>query len=58
LAQAADLGEAPCRDLCRHGAQVEPVQEGALDVPLEVEEEEDPSPAEEAQEDAPALEVR
>ena len=31
---------------------------GALDVPLEVEEEEDPPPAEEAQEDAPALEVK
>ncbi len=43
--------------LGRHGAQVEPLQEGALQVPLEVEEEEDQALAEEAPQDAPALQV-
>merc|ERR1711974_106569 len=40
-----------------HGAQVQPVQEGAVHVSLEVEEEAHPPPAEEAQEDAAAVEV-
>merc|ERR1712129_257216 len=40
-----------------HGTQVQPLQEGAVDVPLEVEEEAHSSPAEEAAQDAPALEV-
>ncbi|CAE7481866.1 unnamed protein product [Symbiodinium natans] len=41
----------------RHGAQVQPVQEGSLEVPLEVEEEAHAPPAKEAPKDAPALEV-
>ena len=42
----------------RDGAQVESLQEGSLDVPLEMEEEAHAPLAEEAPEDAPALEVR
>ncbi|CAE8625813.1 unnamed protein product [Polarella glacialis] len=42
----------------RHGAQVQPLQEGSVQVPLEVEEEAHPPIAEEAPQDAPALQVR
>merc|ERR1712050_667558 len=42
----------------RNGAQVQPLQKGAVDVPVEVEEEAHPPLAEETQEDAPALEVK
>ncbi len=43
--------------LARHVAQVQPLQEGHLDVPLEVEEEAHSPLAEEAQEDEAALQV-
>eukprot|EP00439_Symbiodinium_sp_Y106_P086575 s383_g34.t1 len=46
------------RGLGRHGAQVQPLQEGTLEVPLEVEEEAHAPLAEEAPKDAPALEVK
>merc|ERR1711957_566002 len=42
----------------QHGAQVQPLQEGPFDVPLEVEEEEDAPHAEEATQDEAALEVK
>ena len=45
------------RALGRHGAQVQPVQESSLEVSLEVEEEAHSPLAEEAPQDAPALEV-
>ena len=43
--------------LCRDGTQEEPVQEGQVGLPLEVEEEEDASSATQAQEDEDALQV-
>merc|ERR1712204_56681 len=43
--------------LCGNGTQVQPLQEGAVDVPLEVEEEAHSPLAEEAPQDAPAVEV-
>ena len=43
--------------LTRHVAQVQPLQEGHLDVPLEVEEEAHSPLAEEAKEDEAALQV-
>merc|ERR1712129_101267 len=51
-------GPPPRALLRRHGAQVQPVQEGAVHVSLEVEEEAHSAPAEEAPQDAAALEVR
>ena len=42
---------------CRHGAQVQPLQEGQVQVPLEVEEEAHSPLAEEAPQDETALQV-
>ena len=41
----------------RHGAQIESIQEGAVDVPMEVEEETHSTAAEEAPQDASAIKV-
>jgi len=46
--EAANCSSAHC---CYHGAQVESIQEGPLDVPLEVEEEAHAPPAKEVPED-------
>jgi large subunit ribosomal protein L40e len=48
---------APGAAPARRWAQVQPMEEGALEDALEVEEEEDPPPSAQAQEDAPALQV-
>merc|ERR1712216_118929 len=58
----SSLGSArvcPCIQLAlgRHGAQIKSLQEGPVQVPLEVEEEAHPPSAEEAPQDAPTLQV-
>eukprot|EP00435_Cladocopium_sp_Y103_P043221 s502_g12.t1 len=42
----------------RYGAQVQPLQEGSLQVSLEVEEEAHSTPTKEAPKDAPTIQVR
>jgi len=47
----------PKASVRHHGAQIQSLQEGAVQVPLEVEKEAHSPLAEEAQEDAPTLQI-
>ena len=57
LALASFLRSGVVRECAYHGAQVEPVQEVAGQVPVEVEEEEDQAPSAQAPPDEAALQV-